>query len=100
MTMTIEHNEAPTAQILWASPETDLWVASRSGEYAGMVEFRDGHFVARDSTGGSLGEFSSIPAARDAVNASGTGSPAPRLTATTSRFIRRGGARPERRTRP
>ena len=63
------------APISWTSPETDLWVASRSGEYAGMIEFRDGHFIALDSMGTELGMFSSIPTARSAVEVGGTASP-------------------------
>lgn len=82
--MTLERDDVHTvdAPISWTGPESDLWVASRSGEYAGMIEFRDGHFVALDSTGNELGVFSSIPAARVAVDA---GTDAPLVTARSSR---------------
>lgn len=46
---------ATPSGLMWSSPEANLWVANRDGEYAGMVEFADGHFVARDSTGHILG---------------------------------------------
>jgi len=79
--MTLEHDDAQVvdAPVSWTAPETDLWVASRSGEYAGMVEFHDGHFVARDSTGNEIGFFSSIPAAQAAVDAAAATS-SPRAT--------------------
>lgn len=54
---------APTA-LLWTTPEASLWVANRAGEYAGMVEFADGHFIARDSTGHILGTEVSVAAAK------------------------------------
>jgi hypothetical protein len=71
MTTTIERDAAAVADpTSWSSPDENLWVASNLGEFAGMVEFRDGHFVAGDRTGNELGNFSSIPAARDAVDVS------------------------------
>jgi hypothetical protein len=51
-------------QILWTSPEENLWVANHNGEYAGMVEFVDGHFVSRDNTGHLLGTEVSVRAAK------------------------------------
>jgi hypothetical protein len=74
----------------WSSPDENLWVASNLGEFAGMVEFRDGHFVAGDRTGNTLGNFSSIPAAREAVDVSITTSNS-RIAALAPRFIRPGG---------
>ncbi|MET0989119.1 MAG: hypothetical protein ABWY54_00580 [Glaciihabitans sp.] len=48
----------------WSSPETNLWVANRDGEYAGMVELVDELFLARDSTGHVLGTENSLVAAK------------------------------------
>ena len=48
----------------WSSPEADLWVANRDGEYAGMVEAVSGTFVARDSRGRNLGNEASLVAAK------------------------------------
>jgi hypothetical protein len=53
----------------WVSPEAKLWVASRNGEYAGMVEYTEGHFAAHDHAGRSRGTHSSLPAAQRAVAA-------------------------------
>ncbi|MFB2580784.1 hypothetical protein ACEXQD_06005 [Herbiconiux sp. P15] len=56
-----------TAILRWASPETRLWVATHDGEYAGMVEFTDGHFVTHDRAGRTVGTSSSLPAAQRAI---------------------------------
>jgi hypothetical protein len=53
--------------IVWSSPEGNLWVASANGDYAGLVEFIDGHFSVRGSTGSVIAECSSIPAAQAAL---------------------------------
>jgi len=55
------------AEIVWSSPASNLWVASSNGDYAGMVEFVDGHFSARSSTGALISVSTSIPAAQAAV---------------------------------
>ncbi|ANP74564.1 hypothetical protein [Cryobacterium arcticum] len=57
----------PTAEIAWYNPEGNLWVAAANGEHAGMVEFVDGHFTVRSSTGSVVAETSSIPAAQAAL---------------------------------
>jgi hypothetical protein len=44
-----DHTAAPA--LTWASPETKLWVATLSGEFAGYVEFTAGHFAVTDATG-------------------------------------------------
>jgi hypothetical protein len=54
-------------QVLWSSPEENLWVANRNGEYAGMVEFVDGHFLSRDNTNALLGIEVSLRDAKAAV---------------------------------
>jgi hypothetical protein len=33
-------------EIRWASPEAKLWVATRGADFAGFVEFREGHYEA------------------------------------------------------
>jgi hypothetical protein len=53
--------------IVWSTPESNLWVASANGDYAGLVEFIDGHFSVRGSTGAVIAECSSIPAAQAAL---------------------------------
>lgn len=59
---------APTAVALtWSNPESQLWIANRDGEYAGMVEYADGHFLASGSRGEDLGSFSDRTQAMDAV---------------------------------
>ncbi|MCS5733683.1 hypothetical protein [Herbiconiux daphne] len=61
-------SRAPVAPaVTWASPEAKLWVASRAGEYAGMVEYSAGHFLATNATGEPLGAFSDRPRAMSAV---------------------------------
>ena len=68
--MTIERTRTATeasARVLWSSPEQNLWVANREGEYAGMVEFANGHFLARDRTGNFIDAFTDVPSAKTAV---------------------------------
>jgi hypothetical protein len=91
MTTTMKREAAVVAGLTsWTAPDENLWVASNLGEFAGMVEFRDGHFVAGDRTGNILGNFSSIPAAREAVDVSITMSHS-RIAALAPRFTRPGG---------
>ena len=52
---------APVAvEVTWASPEAKLWVGSRRGEYAGMIEYTQGHFVVSGPTGRRLGSCSDL----------------------------------------
>ena len=87
--MTLQRDDASVTPVpaTWTSPESDLWIASSAGEFAGMVEFREGHFVAGDRTGNELGNFSSIPAAREAVNTSISTAAAP-VSTLASRLSR------------
>lgn len=55
------------ADILWTNPDTNLWVATVAGDYAGMIEFSDGHFVVHGHTGTEIATFSNIPAAKSAL---------------------------------
>ncbi|MDO9398829.1 MAG: hypothetical protein Q7T71_19970 [Herbiconiux sp.] len=75
--------DAPTVSLVWATPEPKLWVATELGEYAGMVEFADGHFTGYDRTGRSLGSHSSLPEAQAAL----TGHRAPRLSALPLPYV-------------
>ena len=54
-------------EIIWATPEAKLWIATREGEYAGMVEYAEGHFVASGPIGDDLGSFSDVAQAQAAV---------------------------------
>jgi hypothetical protein len=51
----------------WSNPDGNLWVAAANGDYAGMVEFVDGHFSVRNSTGAVVAMCTSIPEAQAAL---------------------------------
>lgn len=57
--------------VSWATPAIGLWVATINGDYAGMVEFTDGHFVVTDHTGTVVTTTSSIPDAQAALSSHG-----------------------------
>lgn len=65
--MTLIDAQPQTTAPSWSRPAENLWIATLHGEYTGMVEFADGHFVATDSTGGPIDAFSAIPQAQAAV---------------------------------
>lgn len=69
--MTILHNRptGPVAplNISWTSPDANLWVATIDGDYAGMIEFKDGHFVVQSHAGEQVATCTSIPAAQSAL---------------------------------
>ena len=51
----------PSEQLTqWTTPEPGLWIATRRGEYAGMLEERDGKVFAVSATGTAMGTFDSI----------------------------------------
>jgi len=62
---TIELSAPPT--IVWSSPDINLWVATAAGEFAGMIEFSQGHFVVSDATGSLVTTSTNIPAAQRAL---------------------------------
>jgi hypothetical protein len=68
--MTIFDTRAATkvspAEILWTTPDANLWVATVDSDYAGMIEFDDGHFVVRGMTNNTVATCATIPAAKDA----------------------------------
>ena len=51
----------------WSTPDSNLWVAASNGDYAGLVEFVDGHFNVRNSTGAIVAVCTSIPDAQAAL---------------------------------
>ena len=57
------------AAVEWLSPEPRLWVGSRAGEFAGMIEFTAGHFLATDHVGESLGAHPTLDLAKQRVSA-------------------------------
>ncbi|MFB2556191.1 hypothetical protein [Herbiconiux liangxiaofengii] len=63
---------APSASIAaplnWSTPESKLWIAARRGEYAGMIEYTEGHFMATGATGFDLGAFSNLTQAMESVD--------------------------------
>ncbi|WP_066043929.1 hypothetical protein [Herbiconiux solani] len=61
-------SERKATTLTWSEPETKLWVASRDGEYAGMIEYLAGHFVATGATGHDLGSYSSLDSAMASVD--------------------------------
>jgi hypothetical protein len=67
MTIFANRTTTGTTDIVWSTPDSNLWVATADGEYAGLVEFVDGHFSVRGSTGSVVAECSSIPAAQAAL---------------------------------
>jgi hypothetical protein len=58
----------PLLSLRWSSPAADLWVAANEGDFAGMVEFTGGRFVASDDHGLVMDSFASIPDATRAVD--------------------------------
>ena len=56
-----------SSDLTWMSPERGLWVATRSGEHAGVVERRDGVYHARNAHGRAMGSFDELDAARSEV---------------------------------
>jgi hypothetical protein len=51
----------PSEQLTqWATPEPGLWIATRRGEYAGMLEERDGKVLAVSATGALVGTFDNV----------------------------------------
>ena len=65
--MRLRSERPAVVQPSWTRPTDELWIASVDGEFAGMIEFADGHFVTTDRTGGLLDNFSGILQAMQAV---------------------------------
>lgn len=56
------------------SPEQGLWVASRHGDFLGMIERADGRYRASDSHGRARGTFEGLAEAQFAVDREGAAS--------------------------
>jgi hypothetical protein len=59
---------APVKGISWMSPESGLWVATRHGEFLGMIERNEGRYLASDSHGRTRGSFEGLAEAQFAVD--------------------------------
>lgn len=69
MTLQLPHTvTAAGPEVRWTSPATNLWVATRRGEYAGMVERRDGNYHARSARGRALGSFRDLDSALSVID--------------------------------
>ena len=69
--------------VLWMSPAAGLWVASKRGEHAGMVERIDGRYVATNGRGRTVGDFDDLTSAREAVDGVGATTPAQQVKRLT-----------------
>ncbi|WEO77844.1 hypothetical protein BJQ94_02010 [Cryobacterium sp. SO2] len=47
----VRPSDTVDGRLSWASPADGLWVASRSGDFAGFVELRNGRFEVTDGLG-------------------------------------------------
>lgn len=68
-------------EVRWMSPAPGLWVATRRGEHAGMVERLDGVYHARSARGRALGSFPDLDTALAVIG--GGDRPDARLGAAT-----------------
>ncbi|GAA3599355.1 hypothetical protein [Agrococcus terreus] len=61
------------ADLVWATPGEDLWVASRHADgtttFHGFIEHAFGEYVAVDGEGASLGRHATLEAAQAAFTA-------------------------------
>lgn len=51
----------------WRSPYPDVWVAQAEGQWAGLIEYIDGHFIANKPGQASSRSFHSLLDAKRAV---------------------------------
>jgi hypothetical protein len=61
--------------VQWLSPSTGLWVGTRDGEHAGIVERVDGAYRARNARGRDLGAFDDLGSAWSVVEGNGVAVP-------------------------
>lgn len=59
----------PSDPLTWKQADADVHVATRSGEFAGFVEFDGTTHRARDQRGTEVGAFASLDDAREALEA-------------------------------
>ncbi|MGA1836945.1 hypothetical protein VD659_08425 [Herbiconiux sp. 11R-BC] len=58
---------AGAAPLQWNSPEAKLWVATRAGEFAGFVEFGEGHYRVTDGLGAEIGTAATLRDAKSVL---------------------------------
>lgn len=68
MTLELTHQLNDNAVTTWKSPAAGLWVAAHRGEYLGMVERQDGHYVVSDALGTQTGLFEELADAQSALD--------------------------------
>lgn len=73
--------------VMWASPSAGLWVASKRGEHAGMVERIDGRYVATNGRGRTVGDFDDLSSAREAIDGVGDATPAQQVRRLTRAML-------------
>ncbi|WP_431278352.1 hypothetical protein [Leifsonia poae] len=56
-----------TIAAVWSHPKRDLWICTRNGDYAGMVELNSEHFDAFDGTGRPCGTHPDLRCAQQAL---------------------------------
>jgi hypothetical protein len=69
--MTLQLTPASTgtsSEVSWKSPASGLWVATRRGEHAGMIERSNGSYHARSARGRALGSFPDLDSARAVID--------------------------------
>lgn len=54
-------------EVRWASPEAKLWVATRGSDFAGFVEFSDGHYEVTDGRGVQLAACATLREAKASI---------------------------------
>ena len=72
----------PSDPLTWKQADADVHVATRSGEFAGFIEFDGTTHLAREQRGTELGAFDSLDDAREALE----GACAPKRRARTFSF--------------
>jgi hypothetical protein len=86
----------PSDPLTWKQADTDVYVATRGGEFAGFVEFDGAAHLVRDERGADLGSFHSLDDARGELESvQRARAPRPRASATRRSAPRR----PRRRAR-
>lgn len=76
MSITTVHPSADQS-LTWRQASDDVHVATRDGEFAGFVEVNDSAHLVRNNHGAELGAFSSLAAARAALETAHRGLSSP-----------------------
>ena len=61
--------------LAWTAPGPNLWVATRSGEFAGFVEFNDGLYLVTDELGRALPAAATLNQAKSSLDSTSAESP-------------------------